>query len=247
VSGLAAFQSRFLECLFSGDAQDGLALHRRNVRASLEGAVATAYPVVSRLVGAAFFAEAARRYALASPSHCGDLNAYGGGFGDFLAAYPAAAALAWLPDVARLEWAMHECTHAADAPALDRAALEALAALDGTAHERLRFRLHPAVRLLASRHPLLAIWEANQPGRDGTPARPAGGERLLVRREGEAVVAERLHPREWRFLARVRQGATLAAACAAFGATADSRLAPALARHARAGVFAGFDLADAPA
>ena len=55
----------------------------------------------------AFFGEAARQYIVGHPSLSGDLNDYGGEFAQFLAAYPHAADLPYLPDVARLEWAIN--------------------------------------------------------------------------------------------------------------------------------------------
>lgn len=239
MSELAAFQSRFLAALFEESPAPwaGLEVHRRNVAANFHDALAAAYPVVRRLVGEAFFAEAARRHALATPSRDADLHAFGGGFGAFLAAYRPARTLAWLPGVARLEWAVHECAHAADAEAL---AFERLAALPPDAHPGLRLRLHPAARLVASRHPVLAIWEANQPGRDGVPARRSGREWVLVQRAAGAAVPRRLDGREWRFLQRLAAGCPLQAA-AAFGAQAPRRLAPALVRHAREGLLVDFE------
>ena len=51
----------------------------------------------------------------------------------------------------------------------------------------VRIRLRPSVRLVSSPHPILAIWEANQEGRDGTPAH-AQGERVVVRRNAALEV-----------------------------------------------------------
>jgi len=82
MSALAALQRDFVARLFAADApQDPRArLYRDNALATLSGALAATYPVVRRLVGDAFFGEAARRHALAVPSRSGDLNAYGGTF-----------------------------------------------------------------------------------------------------------------------------------------------------------------------
>src|SRR5205085_2247436 len=123
-------------------------------------ALSATYPVVRRLVGAAFFDEAARRHALAVPSTSGDLSRYGVGFAAFLEAYEPARELRYLPDVARLEWALHECDQAADAAGLDLATLAGVAPGE---EGRVRLALHPAVRLVASEYPVLSIWEANQP------------------------------------------------------------------------------------
>ena len=240
MSDLAATQRRFLDALFApGEPPGRLAIYRRNVLATLGEALAAAYPAVRQLVGAAFFDEAARRYALAAPSRCGDLNAFGDGFGAFLGSYPFAAHLPWLGDVARLEWAVHACHHAPDATPLDAGRLSALAPGDP---ERLRLRLQASSCLLRSRYPVSAIREANVDGRDGTPRRLEGEDFLLVRREGVRVVVESLDASEWRFLERVSRGEPLGEACAAFADPARE-LGPCLARHARAGLFAGFEIA----
>jgi hypothetical protein len=240
MSGLAAIQREFLAALLApGPGADArMEVYRRSVHDNLRGALAAAYPVVLRLVGETFFREAARRYARAVPSTSGDLNEYGAGFAAFLAGYPHASALEYLPDVARLEWALHESHHAADGGAPD---LVALAGVDPRLQGEIRLRLDPAVRLIASPLPVLAIWEANQPGRDGTPARDAGPDRVLVRRDASGTAAVALSIDDWVFLSACERGATLDEACADLGDAAADYLVAALARHARDGVVCGFD------
>jgi len=235
MSALAALQRDFVARLFAADApQDPRArLYRDNALATLSGALAATYPVVRRLVGDAFFGEAARRHALAVPSRSGDLNAYGATFAQFLAAYPPARALEYLPDVARLEWALHECAQAADAPPLDTAALARVAS--GREGE-LRLALHPAVRFVSSAHPVLAIWEANQPGRDGTPDREPAAERVLVHRGAEGARAACIDAATADLVQALARGTTLDAACDALGAEA-ARLPQLLARLAGMGIL----------
>lgn len=217
--------------------------YRRNVAENLRAALAAVYPVVERLVGAAFFAEAAARYARAFPSASGDLHRFGGEFPAFLAGYPYARGIACLADVARLEWAWHECFHAADGEPID---LAALAAVPPGRYGEIRFRLHPAVRRVGSDHPILAIWEANQPEGDGTPARTSGPERVLVHREDFAVRLRAVDPPEWDLLAGFARGDALeAAAGEAMARGGEAFLRKALRRLAAEGVIAGFTLAPA--
>ena len=240
MSALAQAQRDFMAQLFQPGPLDArMEVYRRGVLANLRGALASAYPVVLRLVGEDFFDEAARQYALAVPSVSGDLSEYGAGFGDFLARYPHAAGLAYLGDVARLEWAVHESHRAADVAAFDFAALAAVAP---DRQGAIRFRLHPAVRLLASPHAIVAIWEANQPGRDGTPVRSEGPEHVLVRRAGGVSTPVALDAREWRFLETIRAGASLDQAGAAIDDASGEVLMVALARLAGVGVVCSFDL-----
>ena len=235
MSGLAALQREFVTRLFAAQApsDERSRLYRDNALATLAGALAATYPVVRRLVGEAFFGEAGRRHALAVPSTSGDLNAYGETFAAFLSGYAPARSLEYLPDVARLEWALHECGQAAEAPPLDTAALARVA--NGSEGD-VRLALHPSVRLVASAHPVLAIWEANQPGRDGTLDREPAPDHVLVHRTAQGTHAQAIDAATHALVDALARGATLGAACDALGAQAD-RLPELLARLAGMGIL----------
>lgn len=240
MSMLERLQREFLDDLFADAApvRAGIAIYRRTVLANLHGALAATYPVVRRLVGDAFFREAAERFARALQSASGDLNLYGEGFADFLARYPFARELAYLPDMARLEWACHESFRAADAAPLDAAAL---AAVPAELHGAIRLVPGPSVRLVASDHPVLSIWEANQPDRDGTPEATSGAEHVLVSRTDGEVRPERITREEWNCVRALARGLTLEEALDAAGPEAGGEfLAPLLARLAARGALTDF-------
>lgn len=218
---LASLQESFARAVLEGDSADLVAalegdpalasrqvdLYRRAVHFAIARALRAAHPVVLRLVGDAFFDEAARRHAAGSPPAAGDLNRYGAAFADFLADYPPAADLPWLADVARLEWAWHEAGLAADAPALDPAALASVPTGD---EESLRLAPHPSLRLVRSRWPVLAVWDANQPHRDGTPDRTEGADDVMVWRDtGLDVRARLLDAAQARFVGALLAGRAL--------------------------------------
>lgn len=222
-TGLRALQESFAQAVLGDEAgalasrldpggEEGerrLAIYRRAVTANLVGALRGAHPVVVRLVGDGFFHEAARNFSRASPPASGDLNRFGSAFGDFLAAYAPAADLPWLADVARLEWACHEASMASEGAPLDTAAL---ARVPPSSQPELRFSLHPSARRVRSRWPILAIWEANQPDRDGTPDRESGEDCVLVWREAGEVRAMRLDGPEEAFVEAIGAGLSLAQA-----------------------------------
>jgi len=214
-----------------------LAVYRRAIVANRNGALRAAYPVVARIVGESFFAEAALQHCAAQPPGDADLNRHGAAFADFLAVYPHAAGMPWLADVARLEWACHEALLAADAPPFDFARL---AAVPEDEQARLVFTPHPSLRLERAAWPVLAIWEANQPDRDGTPDRDAGADEVLVWREGDCVRMALLSPGEAAIAAEIANGTPL-------GAIADREgkedLAAVLARLAGHGLLTGFSFA----
>jgi hypothetical protein len=233
-------QREFIDAVLARDtpADDRLAIYHRSALANRRGALAAAYPVVARLVGGAFFDEAAACYAEAFPSRSGDLNAFGDRLAAFLEAYPYARELPYLPDVARLEWAVHESRHSPRGEALDYLAL---GAVQPEALGEIRIRPRPSVRLVASRHPILSIWAANQAGRDGTPERTRGAEQVAVRLlETLESIPVALGRAEWVVLEAFMRGDTLAHAAAACGAVGLD-FEPALASLAKLDVLGGFE------
>ncbi len=218
-----------------------LAAYRDSIFANLTGALAATYPVVERIVGAAFFGEAARRYAVSNPSFSGDLNDFGGNFATFLADYPHAAELPYLPDVARLEWLVQCVYYGADPPPAD---LSALATTLPEQYGELRFECDPAHARLDSRWPLDRVWQVNAIDYAGDMtvdfSRPC---RLLILRRQGLVGIEALAPGEATFFDGLRHGVTLAEAAAqASGVEAGFDLGAALRLLVTAGLLLGASL-----
>lgn len=188
-----------------------LAIYRHHVRASLTAVLMSTYPVVVRLVDPRFFRYAADRYIRSEPPTGPCLFEYGAGFADFLARFPPTRPLAYLPDVARFEWAMNVAQHARDDAPADAATLD----------PGLRVTLHPAVTLLRSTWPVDRIWRANQPGADeGAIDLDGDGTRLQVWRVNGEVVFRRLSVAERAFRVALAVPQRLEAAAAA-ALTAD--------------------------
>ncbi|SDH56522.1 DNA-binding domain-containing protein [Roseospirillum parvum] len=140
-----------------------LSIHRNATRIGLSEALAAHYPAIQRLVGEEFFAALAGRFIEAHPPRTPVLAEWGGELGDFLADFPPAAGLPYLPDVARLEWAINEVLHEADATPLDTDTLGGtLGNLAPGVLPRVRLAVHPAHRTLASPWPVARIVAANR-------------------------------------------------------------------------------------
>jgi Putative DNA-binding domain len=136
----------------------GLAAYRANAGAVAERALAGAYPTVAALLGEESFAALAHDLWQRHPPRRGDLAQWGGAVPDFIAEQPGLASEPYLADSARLDWAVHEAGHAADAP--DAApAVERLADSDPQA---LRLVLAAGSALVDSRWPVATIWHAHQ-------------------------------------------------------------------------------------
>jgi hypothetical protein len=162
------------------------AVYRNNVVASLTDALEDSFPAVCRIVGEEFFRAMARIYVLARPPHSPILLDYGASFPDFIAGFDPAAALPYLPDVARIERAWSEAYHAAEAAPLDPAAFGAIPE-DQLAG--IHLTLHPSLRIVRSRYPALTIWRMNVD--DGVPGPvefSIGEDALIVRPKAEVEV-----------------------------------------------------------
>ena len=241
---LPELQGAFAAAIFAGDgdgtpllahcagdpgrAARGLAAYRRSILGNLSAAVEATYPVLAAIVGPDFLAAAARRYARERPSRSGDLNAYGSDFDQFLVGYAPAAALPYLPAVARLEWLIQEVYGAADSPEPD---LATLAATAPEAWGELRFQLAPAHGCLAEDWPVARIWEVNQPDYAGDFAVDfERGQTVLVHRRPQGIAVEALPPGEYTLLNALGAGETLATAVQAAAQDEGFDLAAALQR-----------------
>lgn len=217
-----------------------LDIYRNNVFANLRNALRAVYPVVERLVGAEFFDHAANSFIRECPSVSGDIEDYGEAYAAFLARFPGAEALLYLPDTARLEWACHLVFHAADAAPL---ALEKLAGVSPERYGQLRFRLHPASALLASDYPVQRIWETNQPDHRGdeTVDLSVGGVNLLLLRRGFEVEMRPLGAGEFAMLTGFAADRTVADAYeTALAADPAFDLDAFLAQHVAGGTIVDF-------
>jgi putative DNA-binding protein len=204
-----------------------LAIYRHHIFTTLTAALQAVYPVVCRLVDEKFFAFAAHEFVRHHPPAGPCLFEYGSQFPVFLAGFPPCHALGYLPDVARLEWALNAALHADDAVALD---LAGLGQLDAAQSEVITFEFDASVALLTSPYPVDQIWRANQPDADpGTVVDLRdGGVALEVRRLGDDVVFRSLAAHDYVFRRELCDGHCLGDAAAA--ATAED---------------AGFELAEA--
>ncbi|QUN32241.1 putative DNA-binding domain-containing protein (plasmid) [Cupriavidus sp. KK10] len=222
--------------------QARLGIYRNTATATLVGALRLSYPAVQALVGPEFFEGAARLFIGQSAPQSAWLDAYGEAFAEFLARLPEAAAIGYLPDVARLEWAVSAVLHAPDATPLD---LRRLAESDVSAAGDIRFLPHPAVRVVHAAFPVDAIWRAVLNRDDHALARidPAVGPVwLLVRRTSDAIDVDRLSAWQWQFTAALLAGHPLHAA---LGPTSPADAHAWLATLLSAGSFTGFGRAQA--
>ncbi len=201
----------------------GLVAYRANAAELAQRALAAAYPTVQQLLGEQAFAALARALWRAQPPQAGDLGLWGEGLAGFLGDAATLASEAYLPDVARLEWAVHGAARAADAGLL--AGLHLLGENDPA---QLVLRLAPGTALLTSLHPVFSIWWAHHAAAEGTQeeryaqaraALAAGvGQAVLVQRQGWKPAVRLLTMEETCFTIALLAGRSLAAALDEAGA-----------------------------
>lgn len=195
----------------------GLQAYRAHAGALAERALAAAYPTVAELMGDESFGQLARAHWQRQPPTDGDIGHWGAALPEALAADPQLGDEPYLADVARLEWAVHRASFAADAEGPP----DGLERLSDADPGQLELRLQPGHALVRSSHPVHAIWLAHrhpdaaaddrfQPVR--LAFQQARADDVRVRRDGWRVQVERVDPAVATFEQAVLEGRTLAQA-----------------------------------
>ncbi len=214
-------QTAFRTALFDADlpAPDGLTgpggrpvgnrfnVYRNNVVVSLTEALQSSFPVVQKLVGEGFFTAMAGLFIRQHPPSTPLLMFYGDAMPAFLASFPPAQALGYLPDIARLELALRQSYHAQDAAPVTAADLSCVAP---EAVPLLRLSLTPATRMIRSPWPIHAIWRFNT--HDDAPKPVMQAEDVLILRPAFDPVPHLLPAGAAAVLAALAEGLPLAEA-----------------------------------
>jgi hypothetical protein len=205
--------------LLKGATAQGLQSYRANAAALAARALAAAYPTVAELLGADSFAAMARDHWQKHPPQCGDVAEWGASLPAFMAAQAPLAQEPYLPDSARLDWAVHQATRAAD----HRGPPQHIERLADTDPAQLAVTLAPGATLIDSPWPIASIWHAHQQQGaqrfDGVRQALAAqrGESTWVVREGWAVCVHRPDEQSAAFVRALLAGQYLADALDAAG------------------------------
>jgi hypothetical protein len=158
----------FLETIKSNSCDEArvrLNVYCNNVLSSLIQALGDTYPVIKRLVGADCFNGVANDFVRSHPPHQASLHFYGEYFAEFIKNHHACEHLAYLSDVARLEWCYQRAVNANDADVISLAEVQTV----NTEHlGDLCFTMHPSVYLLSSLWPIHVIWHENTQDKPAT-------------------------------------------------------------------------------
>ena len=178
---------------------------RRTGAASLVETLAARYPVVRKLLSEAGFQALAQCYAAIEPSAPGSLAHYGQTFPDFLRKLGGRVPVDYLADLADFENAR---ARAQCAPSVEPLGIAAFSDLSASLFSSCRVTLHPSVRLVRSRFPVVSLWEANQPGR-GHAVTQRDAQSALVARVRDSVETWLLPAGGFSFFSALMAGASL--------------------------------------
>jgi hypothetical protein len=155
-----------------------------------------------------FFDFAVDTFIRRRPPTEGCLAEYGADFPDFLATFPAASALKYLPDVARLEWFIHRIRRA---PVVSPIPIGELADC-GIDPADVRLNLTPRTAYMKSPYGVDRLWAAHQHalGPEAMRLETVDVRLQVDAHSGLSIV--RLEPAMWEFRARLANGDTLGSA-----------------------------------
>ena len=221
--------------------EERLAVYASGYLARTREALSEAYPAIRHLVGESAFDALARAYAGRYSSHDYNLSLVGRHLPEFLLSAPLREALPFLPDVARLEWAVSQAFHAFDQPPRN---VNPLASLSLERGEGARLIFQPSVQVIASSWPILDLWQARTQPREQIDIPVRGRpQRVLVARRDFHVRCELIEEQQRLLLESLLGGGTLGAACAALTAQSGGETLPLsdwFARWVADGLIIGF-------
>jgi hypothetical protein len=199
------------------DAATLLAVYRDAYALRLLEALEANYGVLKRVLGDGDFDRLGRAYIGENPSRHFSIRWFGHRLADFLAQTSPWRDTPALAELARLEWALGTAFDAADAAALDVAAVAAIPPADWPA---LRLGFHPSLQVIDFAWTVPEQWNALSADADGAPPPPqrraAPVPFAVWRRDSEPErrnYFRSLEADEAAILAAARRGQTFAALC----------------------------------
>jgi hypothetical protein len=175
------------------------------------------FPTTLAVLGTDNFAALVKEYLLEHPPTEPSILYAGLYLADFLNDHPFAERWPFIADLARLERAVLDVFHAADAPVLS---LETLHVVPSEELPALKLRSHPAVEIVHSEWRIADVLHTVERGREWTDPELEEAS-VLVWRQNALVNYRNLEPVERDALVIVAKGASFAAVCEAVATGAE--------------------------
>jgi hypothetical protein len=180
-------------------------IYRNNVFGNFSSVLGMVYPVIQKLVGDDFFEDLCVKYRNKYPSPSGNLDDYGQQFPKMIGTLKNQHKLAYLKDIANLEWKFHRAyfsRNVADFP------IQKFQKLKEEELSEIKFKLHPSCVLIASQFPIFSIWESVESQRK-LDLNQLLKESVLVERSRFDTNIQNLTEHEFLFLKNIKKGLNL--------------------------------------
>ncbi|AEF53259.1 DNA-binding domain-containing protein [Marinomonas posidonica] len=164
IQALLSQDKSHLYPLLSGEATEKAVrfqVYQNNLVVSLQEALADIFPVTQKLVGEDFFRAMAREFLLHHPPTSPIISEYGANFSEFIRQFEPAQSVAFLPDMASLEYQLLQLTHAAEMDTLNH---QSIAVTFEKTHDpgQLLMEITPNCQLLHAPFAIGSLFLANQ-------------------------------------------------------------------------------------
>ena len=219
------------------DIHEGLEAYHANVLGSLTNAILQSFPLIASITGEDFLRAMAKSFIIKNPPSTACLNTYGDTFDAFIAQYPPARSLPYLPDIARLEIACNAAFYAHDDQPFTA---QDMAKVAPDQLEILHLTLRQNVRTITSEYKLwdirkLCLGVTNDEIQNFNAPK---AEHLLISRPQLEVHVRPISLADVTFLSAIQDEETLGQAAAkTLGAHPNYDLQQALARFINADIF----------
>lgn len=186
-------------------------VYRGNFLGAQLRALENIYPIIRKILGAAYFGQLTRAFVLEHPHHKRDISGVGHDFSQWLiATIPQHTELAdfrYLPDMAALELAHDQARFAADAPTFDFDAFQAALGTHGA--QGIALLTAPSLHLLDLQWPVDQLWQQQRTAEPQEVTDETAPIRLAVMRQHTDVIHLRLDAVTYQLLHNAEAGSSL--------------------------------------
>lgn len=199
---------------FLGTQVHRFSVYRDNMIGSLVEALGQTFPVTRQLVGGQFFDAVAADFVREDPPRAPRLSRYGGSFPERLRAMRQLRDLAYVADVAILEWARIESYFAGSST--ETLLVETLLSQPTESLSDLIFRTVPSLRVVSTQTAAHSIWVAHQTAEpDLSSVDPWHGEAVRLLCKSAGLVVDVITAAHAHFLQALQSGQNLTTAALA--------------------------------
>ncbi len=185
-----------------------LQIYRNNIRSTLTESLQAIFSVTEAIVGSDYFKFLAHQYSIEFPPAQGSIHQFGDQFPKYVRTFEGLENIAYLTDIALIDWACHTACHASSVPSVG---VDCLAQFTPDEYEKLLFHIHPSVTFLSSSSPVFDIWNyaLNASEDVQIPDINAAGQYVLIVRNGLTVEVINLEKELFRLLEMCKKNSKL--------------------------------------